>query len=330
VLRKIRDLVNAGVLVVGSKPIDTPSLSDDRAQFRAIADQLWDSGKVRDGQTMAAVLTANNTPPDFDYAKPQGDTSLLFVHRTLPDGEVYWVDNRNARSEIVDATFRVQGKAAEFWRPESGRIESASYTISSGRTIVPLRLAPYEAVFVVFRKPAATPSRTVKPLTETVLGTLEGSWEVTFQPDRGAPSKITLDRLTSWCDSSDPGVKYFAGTATYTKTVQVSADWFKSGARLWLDLGNVKNLAQVSVNGKARGILWNTPFRADITDALKPGANAFEVKVTNLWVNRLIGDAQPGVTKKYTYTTQPFYQADSPLLPSGLLGPVRVVRSAAE
>ena len=120
----------------------------------------------------------------------------------------------------------------------------------------------------------------------------------------------------------DAGVKYFSGTGTYAKTIQAPADWFKKGARLWLDLGDVKNLAEVSVNGKPLGILWKPPFRVDVTDALKPGANALEIKVTNLWVNRLIGDQQPGVPKKYTYTTQQFYRADSPLLPSGLLGPV--------
>ena len=107
-------------------------------------------------------------------------------------------------------------------------------------------------------------------------------------------------------------------------------DWFERGARLWLDLGDVKNLAQVLVNGKQLGIIWKTPFRVDVTDAMKPGVNSVEVKVTNLWVNRLIGDQQPNVTRKYTYTTMPFYRADSPLLHSGLLGPVQLVRVAAE
>jgi hypothetical protein len=100
-----------------------------------------------------------------------------------------------------------------------------------------------------------------------------------------------------------------------------------SGARLWLDLGSVKNLAEVTVNGKAPGIVWKAPFRVDVTNSLKSGDNALEVRVTNLWVNRLIGDAQPDVVKKYTYTTQQFYRANSRLAPSGLLGPVRIIRS---
>ena len=125
-------------------------------------------------------------------------------------------------------------------------------------------------------------------------------------------------------------MKYFSGTATYSKTVQAPAAWFKTGARLWLDLGDVKNLAEVSVNGKPLGIIWKAPFRVDVTGALKTGSNQLEVKITNLWVNRLIGDQQPGIATKYTYTTQAFYQQSSPLLPSGLLGPVRIMRIEAQ
>ena len=121
-----------------------------------------------------------------------------------------------------------------------------------------------------------------------------------------------------------------SGTGTYTKTIQASAEWFSGRARVWLDLGNVKNLAEVIVNGESLGITWKTPFRIDMTEALKPGSNALEIKVTNLWANRLIGDAQPNVAKKYTYTTQQFYRADSPLAPSGLLGPVRIVKATTD
>jgi hypothetical protein len=125
-------------------------------------------------------------------------------------------------------------------------------------------------------------------------------------------------------------VKYFSGTGTYTKTIQAPADWFKTGAKLWLELGDVKNLAEVAVNGQPLGLLWKTPFRVDMTSALKAGTNTLEIKVTNLWVNRLIGDQQPGAAKKYTYTAVQFYRANSPLLPSGLLGPVRILRSMTE
>jgi len=121
-------------------------------------------------------------------------------------------------------------------------------------------------------------------------------------------------------------VKYFSGTAAYSKSIQVPRQWIQSTGNIVLDLGEVKNIAEVVINGKSLGIVWKAPFRVDIEDALIEGENRLEIKVTNLWVNRLIGDQQPGIEKTYTYTTQAFYQADSPLLPSGLLGPIAIYR----
>ena len=135
----------------------------------------------------------------------------------------------------------------------------------------------------------------------------------------------TFDQLASCTDNTDAGIKYFSGTGTYTKTITAPADWFKKDEELWLNLGDVKNLAEVIVNGKSLGIVWKQPFRVNVTSALKQGENKLEISVTDLWVNRLIGDAQPGVTNKITYTTMPFYQADSNLQPSGLLGPVKIM-----
>jgi hypothetical protein len=325
VLRKLRDLAAAGAVIVGPKPIDSPSQSDDQAEFKAISDKLWDAGKIHADQQIEQALAA--VAPDFEYTKPQADTQLMFVHRKLADGDLYWVNNRNARIELLDATFRVAGKSAEIWHADTGVSEPASYRTANGRTTVPLRLEPNDAVFVVFRHPATAPARQVKVAAETDLATLSGPWAVAFQPNRGAPEKVTLDKLSSWNTNADAGVKYFSGTATYTKTIEAPAAWFKPGAKMWLDLGDVKNLAEVTLNGQKLGIAWKAPFRVELTRALKPGANTLVVQVANLWVNRLVGDMQPGISKKYTYTTREFYKADSPLLPSGLLGPVRVLRA---
>ena len=330
VLKKIRDMVNAGAVVVGPKPIDSPSLSDDAAEFKTIADQLWGAtrgkGQVFTG-SIADAIAALKVPPDFEYSKPQPDAELAFVHRKLADGDLYWVSHRNARAAELEATFRLQGKAPELWHADTGRIEPAAYRVVDGRTVVPLSLDPNDAVFVVFRKAATAPSRSVARPAETTLAAVGGPWDVAFQPDRGAPATITLPALASWHENADVGVKYFSGTGTYTRMLDAQASWFQAGARLWLDLGDVKNIAVVSVNGKALGTYWKAPFRVDVTSALRPGANTLEIKVINLWVNRLIGDQQPNVAKKYTYTAQQFYRADSPLLPSGLIGPVEVLRT---
>jgi hypothetical protein len=146
---------------------------------------------------------------------------------------------------------------------------------------------------------------------------------VTFPPDRGAPTQIQLDGLISWTAHPDEGVKYFSGTASYAKDFDAPQAWFRPGAKIVLDLGRVKEVAEVTINGKAvGGILWKSPYAADVTGALKPGTNHLEVKVTNLWPNRVIGDEQPSAKRRYAFLGYPQLSKDTPLLESGLIGPV--------
>ena len=332
-LRALHKLVEQGAVVAGEKPIDTPSLADDQAEFKKLNDELFGSGsgvqtvgkgKVYAGQNAEAALKALNVAPDFDYAKPANGQQIFFVHRKVADGDLYFLDNRGDSESTVDASFRVTGRVPEFWYSETGKTAPASFTIADGRTSVPLHFEPWGTVFVVFRKATKETSYIAPKATSTQLATVDGPWTVAFQPGRGAPASITLDKLISWNESSDKGVKYFSGTGTYTKTIQASSDWFTKGATLWIDLGDVKNLAIITVNGKELGTVWHAPYRVDATAALRPGANEVSVKVINAWVNRLIGDLQPDATTKYTFSAWKAYKPDSPLVPSGLLGPVRV------
>ena len=333
VMRKLRELALAGVPISGARPTDDPSLGDDQAEFQRIADELWKPKNKRainvfGREPLGDLMEDLRIAPDFAYTKPKGDTEVLFVHRKVADGELYFVDNRRDRVEDVEATFRVAGKEAELWHADTGRIEAASYMTANGRTTVPLHLQPYETVFVVFRKDTTVATRRLTPRAETPVAAVEGPWTVEFEAKRGAPASAKFDTLGSWSENADAGVKYFSGHGTYEKTVVATADWFRSGAQLWLDLGNVANVAEVRVNGMALGVVWKAPYRVDVTKALKPGANRVEIRVADLWVNRLVGDLQPGVKEKYTFTARNPYRADSPLVPSGLLGPVQVVRVA--
>jgi len=338
VLRKIRDLVSAGATVIAPKPRQAPSLSgypssDD--EVRALANEVWGAidgksitqniygkGKVYWGKSVQEVLAAEKTPPDFEYNRPKIDTNLVWIHRQAGKADIYFVANQRERTEDVEASFRVEGKAAEIWHPDTGMIEPAEYTIENGRTAVPLHLDPNGSVFVVFRQPATALSRRLPHPVTRALTAVQGRWEVSFPPNWGAPPQVKLDNLVSWTAYPDEGVKYFSGTATYRKALEAPQTWFRSGAKLVLDLGKVKEIAEVSVNGKPLGILWKPPFEADVTGALKPGANHLEIKVTNLWPNRIIGDQQPSAAKQYTFTIYKPYTKDSPLLESGLLGPV--------
>jgi hypothetical protein len=346
VLRQLKSLVAQGAVVVGNRPTDSPSLADDEVEFQRIANQLWGrkaapnhgmvrvgKGRVYAGASANDVLAALGVARDFEYTRPEPDANLMFVHRKLTDGDLYFVDNRSDRAENVNATFRVEGKAPELWDAASGETQPASYSIASGRTTVPLHLEPYGTTFVVFREPAKTASRTLPEEKETVIAggddSLNKDWFVGFAPNRGAPRTAPFDRLISWSESLDLGVRYFSGSATYTKAIVVPASAFSQGAHIWLDLGDVENIAEVFINGKYEGIVWKTPFRIDVTQALLPGSNQIVVKVTNLWVNRMIGDQQPWALRKYAFADFTPYKADSPLLPSGLLGPVRLLSVSA-
>src|SRR5262249_36622849 len=148
-----------------------------------------------------------------------------------------------------------------------------------------------ESIFVVFRHKTESPNRTLPHPVNTTVATIAGPWDVSFPPNWGAPDKIQLPELASWTANSDPGVKFFSGTATYTKSLAVPQDWMKQGTRIWLDLGSVRDLAEVTVNGTTIATLWKPPYKLDVTDALKAGANQLQIKVTNEWSNRIAGDA---------------------------------------
>jgi len=339
VLKAIYKLVQDGAIVAGPKPSDDPSLADDQPEFRKLNDELFGDGtgihkvgkgSVYAGTNLSEVFSALQLSPDFDYTKPQADTRILFVHRKLADGDIYFLDNRSDNAAAVDATFRVVGRAPELWYAESGNVKPVSYKTAEGRTTVPLHFEPWGTVFVVFRNTAKKASMTLPEISETKLETVDGPWNLNFQADRGAPPSITLNALSSWSDNTNAGVKYFSGSGTYTKTIQAANDWFKKGTTLWIDLGDVKNLAEVTINGKSLGIVWHAPYRLDVTSALKSGNNEISIRVTNAWVNRLIGDQQPDADKKYTFTDVKPYRANSPLLPSGLLGPVQVISASSK
>lgn len=320
VLRKLGELVGAGMHVVGTRPERSPSLSDDPTEFARLVNQIWTNPSVS-VKSAEVVLNEMGIRKDVDIQGAKN--KILYVHRQVADTDIYWLDNRGENPEEALVSFRVTGKVPERWHPETGQTEKLTYQIKDGRTYIPLRFESWEAYFIVFRDKATVAAYTRPVLTESTAARLEGGWNVRFQEGRGAPAQARFSTLGSWTEHADPGIKYFSGTATYDNTFELPTPGKQ--ATYVLDLGDVRNIAEVVVNGRALGTVWKKPYRIDITNALKTGRNTVQVRVTNVWVNRLIGDAQPGVTSKITYTVLPFYRADSPLLPSGLLGPVRVL-----
>jgi len=389
-LRKLKQLAEAGATIVGKKPERSPSLSgypQCDAEVKTLGEELWPT-RIKDQQP-AAALAALGVPPDFQT----GDTAdrnmggLAWIHRVAEGADIYFVSNQKPENAEVPCTFRVAGKQPELWHPDTGVMENAPvFSEKDGRTTVPLRFDPAGSVFVVFRhQPTkhlveakftpASHDNTVTSLPDGQLAVsawqpgvaeltddagktvkleiqnvpapvkITGPWELAFPPNWGAPASVTLDKLISWTEHPNPGVKYFSGTAIYKKTFPFREPLPPKGRAYCLDLGDLKNIAEVKLNGKDLGIQWKPPFRVDITDALRDGSNELEIRVTNLWPNRLIGDEQlpedrewdglhlktwpqwlldgkPSPTGRFTFTTWHHWKKNDVLLPSGLFGPV--------
>jgi hypothetical protein len=352
-LRQIKRLAQAGATVVGAPPRKSPGLSDYPEcdlEVKALATELWGEPAVSERQvgkgkivwdteavqawnqvqepgdfpdiypdyaSIARLLAGLNVPSDF-----QAEPFLRYTHRHDGDADIYFVANPEARLLEANATFRVSGRQPELWDAVTGEQRALpEFAERAGCTSVPLRFDPHQSFFVVFRQAAgsrAAPGRNFaesRPVQE-----INGPWDVTFEPNRGAPERVRFDTLADWSKATNPGVKYFSGLATY----RTQFDWKPQHSRLFLELGQVQVMAAVRLNARDLGPVWTAPFRVEVTGALKPGPNLLEIRVANLWPNRLIGDAALPPDQRVAWTTWNPFKQDSPLLPSGLLGPVRL------
>ncbi|MEL1251075.1 glycosyl hydrolase [Aurantiacibacter gilvus] len=320
-LRRIADLVGQGATVIGERPAATPSLADDKEEFARLADQLWTGPNVHGTADYSAVLHELGVAPDFAFTGGGSDAEILFLHRQMADGShSYFLNNRRNRAEQVEARFRVTGYAPELWDAVTGEARPLSYRFDGDHTVVPVAMGPEESFFVVFREATSAQSRTVPQASAQAVATIDGPWQVVFQEGRGAPAGIAMDELSPLNEHADDGVRYFSGVASYTTTFTVE----DADEGLWVDLGQVADVAEVYINGTYAGTSWWAPDRVAIGEFLQPGENRLEVRVANRWINRLIGDAQPGA-EPLTQATAPTYMPDAPLRPAGLIGPVRLL-----
>ena len=278
------------------------------------------------GQSALQVLAGDKIAPDFEISA-NGD-EVNFIHRRVGDTEIYFIANRAKTALNATCTFRVNGKVPELWNAVTGETAFATnYTQIDGRTSLPLEFAPCGSWLVVFRAPAAAahPANGQANATQFVpRATLEGAWQVSFDPKWGGPNNTTFETLQSWTKRAEDGIRFYSGTATYRKTFDVSPELLNAKS-LMLDLGQVKEIARVRLNGKDLGIVWSPPFRVNISGAAKATGNQLEIEVVNFWPNRIIGDASLPVEKRFTQTNVQRLNKDTPLMESGLLGPVQVL-----
>ena len=343
VVRKLKELVAAGMTLIGPKPEQTPGLTGYPAcdrQLKSEADELWGDcdgrtvkehpfgkGRVVWGVTPREILTRAGIVPDFEH-DGKAETFLDWIHRSDGSREIYFVVNRKEREESRTCTFRVSGRQPKLFDPVTGAVSDARAFVQSGnRTSLLLEFAPFGSIFVIFDKKIPETQNGAGRTNAEVLvpaATIAGPWTVRFDPKWGGPASVQFPELVDWTHRPEESIKYYSGTASYSNTLKLNAS---SGQRVFLDLGDVKEVAEVRLNGKKVGIAWTRPYRVEITLAVHAGENNLEIDVVNLWPNRMIGDGPLPLEKRFTVTNIPIYYEHKPqtLLPSGLLGPVTVL-----
>jgi len=293
----------------------------------------------------AAVLGKMGIPEDF-----QADGPIRYGHRRTASEEIYFLSNTSPEKVSATCRFRVQDGAPQLWDPVTAETRPLSAFTREGKiTSIPMAFDAHQSFFVIFprgKDPVKGSAATAKNFSEPQpVATLEGAWQVSFDPKWGGPERIQFDPLQDWTQHSERGIRHYSGTAIYRKKFDRPAG-LKDGAKLALDLGVVHDLCRVRLNGKDLGILWTAPWRVDVSDHLKAQGNELEIAVVNRWGNRMIGDQQaedkdartlswesgmlggtPVKTGSHTFSTYKFFEANSPLQSSGLLGPVRMLGS---
>jgi hypothetical protein len=381
VLLKLNQLAGQGAVIIGPRPakIAARRIRPGMPNMTGMIDKLWTNynprsprvaGRIYDGVTPAQMLGSMNIIPDFNYPDKELFT-LDYIHYVKGDLDFYFI--RNTTSEWVsrNCSFRQRNKIPELWDPVTGEIvRAAIFAQEKDHISIPVTLAPYESVLVVFRTGSAgqnftrvsnhsqhppllrftnhgicflqegtfelTRQNQSRIMNNPVdVKTLEGAWEVYFPEGWGAPARAIFPKLESWTLSKHDGIKYFSGIARYEKSfVHVINSTSMENQRLYLDLGDLSHVGEVWLNDQPLGITWSKPYRFDITDVIKPGANKLVVEIANTWSNRLVGDAVTG--EKYTSTNitstvveNGFFirgpWAEVPLIKSGLFGPVQII-----
>lgn len=335
VLKRIRDLVAAGGIILGPKPLRSPSMQnflDADNEVKRLANELWGGidGKIVTSQVYGKglVLTGidmqqalNRIKVNEDFSVPE-KTPVLFTHRCSDSNEIYFITNQSDSVLDFIADFRVEGKQPELWDATNGSIRNLpQFSMHNGSTNIPLHLEPAQSYFVVFRK-ATLANGTGNNFPEgQVIQNLNVGWLVSFDRKmRGPLNPVKFVRLVDWSKNENDSIKYYSGTAFYRNDFNLNN--LQDTERIILDLGEVKNMAMVKVNGKSVGGLWTAPWQIDITNAVKGEINQLEIEVVNTWVNRLIGDSKLPEEQRLSWASVNTFKATDPLEPSGLIGPV--------
>ncbi|MHA8087260.1 glycosyl hydrolase [Aquirufa sp. Wall-65K1] len=335
ILTKIVSLVKKGAIIVGPKPEKSPSLMDYPGTdilIANLANELWGAadgkyiyqatygqGKIFNNAPLIGILGQLNVKPDVIYTKPNLDTKLTWIHRKTADADIYFVLNVRNHPEDLLLKFRTEGKRPELWYSDEGISKPVSYKMSNGTTQVKLHIGAQESVFVVFKELDTQKEVEISDNKPIEILNISQAWKVSFSENIKYPLSLIMDPLVSWSNRPEQGIKYYSGTAIYRNDFDLDKSLI--GKKICLDLGIVKDIATVIVNGKELGTLWKLPYQIDLSNVIREGKNSLEIKVTNQWDNRIIGDKSlPNDQRVLSFT--PTFGVGQKLKESGLLGPL--------
>jgi hypothetical protein len=374
-LDKIETLVKEGATVVGNPPLKSPSLMnypecDGFVRTKAVnvwgnlkppeilAERKYGKGKIFWGgsilslhstelypnyETTAELLKQLAVSKDFESPGP-----IRYTHRRTADLDIYFVANRTNQFVNTECVFRKKQGLPDLWDPITGEIHTLpECNWQNNYTSVPLQFEAYQSFFIVFDKDKKENLKTTSPgndfAKKSLVTNIDGSWNVSFDPIWGGPKNVTFEKLEDWTQRAEQGIRYYSGIAVYSKIFDLPEKSKIENTELYLDLGEIKNMARIRLNGKNMGVVWTNPWRVNITNAVQQKGNHLEIEVANLWPNRLIGDEQlpddgikdgkwpdwllegrPRTSGRFTFTTKKYYKKDSPLTESGLIGPVTI------
>jgi hypothetical protein len=338
-LEKIGKLVAGGAVVIGNPPTSSPSLQDypeADGKIASLAGEIWGQdkihvygkGKVLTDTSIEEAFRIIGVIPDCGL---EADAPVRYVHRKAGNTEIYFVTNQSDKEIQTSPRFRVNGLKPELWNAINGdtRLLPAFEEIGNA-TAVPLRLAPNESAFIVFRKAGKPIGASVDdnfPKPETVAE-FASPWYVKFNSDsihRGPAEPVAFNSPADWTQNEDPQIRFYSGTAVYSNTFNIIKSQDIKTSRLYLDLDKVAQMAKVKINGQYAGGLWAAPYRIDITGFVKEGGNVVEVEVVNTWKNRMIGDARLPATERRVEPATNKMRPEKPLQEAGIIGTAKIV-----
>lgn len=331
-LKKIALMVKDGLVILGSAPRRSPSLVNylqADGEVSALSDGLWEgvtatSFRKRDKgyvfgeeMTLEDVFQTLNILPNFTVSD---DIDVRFIHRTLKDGEIYFVSNQEEKEVAFEATFRHAEGTPYLWDPLTGEVRLLpTFSQTENAISLDIELSAFGSAFVVFDKNKEQKYEGVSFPEGEIIQTVKSPWEVKFSSVNNPEATMRFDTLYDWATSKDDAIRFFSGTATYTTTFKLANI---PDRPVYIDLGKVMAMGKIYINGQYAGGVWAPPYKVNITEYIKAGDNKLEVQVVNNWINALIGDAQLPETDRKAWTIVNPYNMDDVLQESGLLGPV--------